>query len=336
MLIVCKERRGTATSDPWREQSVLAVAGMAPNPGVGRVRLAATVVPSQGAHLSRSNLGVPTCVPFLLDFDISILIRGLVAFCFYNISSIVNGLVYFDQFSLIPWDHLALVGLGIAILLGGVWIVSFNSGGGGVNVGTWGDEESDESESNGSGPREEVSPDARGRPGRDTIILERSAISEPDASNYFTHGTHPQTISPGPTRCVQDYMSLSQGVDDRPNLSIRTAVQRRRQTNEMRSPVQQHHHHHNALSPGGFSIGISPASPGFVVVPRERRRKVSGMSMESQMRRSQSEGDIFPAPDPVDESIERSVSEGAESHPQPQRSRWRWLRRVFRRESKTS
>jgi len=262
---------------------------------------------------------------------------GLVAFCFYNLSSIVNGLVYFDQFSLIPWNHLALVGSGIIILLGGVWVVSFNSGGGGVNVGTWKDEESEGSEIDGSEPCEEMSPDTRGRPARDAVLLERSAISESGASNYFTHDSPPRAMSPD-SRRVQDYTSLSQG-GDRPNLNIRTGVQRRRQTNELRSPIQQHHHH-NALSPplpgalgGGFSIGISPASPGFVVVPRERRRKVSGMSMESQIRRSQSEGDVFPVPDPVDETVECALPEGAELHPSPppQRSRWRWLRGVFKR-----
>ena len=271
------------------------------------------------------------------------LTHGLVAFCFYNLSSIVNGLVYFDQFSLIPWDHLALAGLGVIILLGGVWVVSFNSGGGGVNVGTWRDEDGEEPESDGSEPCEEMSPDARGRPGRNTILLERSAISESDASDHLTHDSHSRTISPGSPRRAQDYMSLSQGVGDRPSLNVRTGVQRRRQTNELRSPVQ--HHHHNALSPQlpvalgvGFSIGISPASPGFVVVPRERRRKVSGLSVESQVRRSQSEGDIFPVPAPVDEAVERTLSEGAEMDPplQPGRSRWRWLQGVFRREDKTS
>ena len=270
------------------------------------------------------------------------LMHGLVAFCFYNLSSIVNGLVYYDQFSLIPWEHLALVGLGIVILLGGVWVVSFNSGGGGVNVGTWRDEDSDESEGDDSEGCEGVLPDTRGRPERDTIILERSAISESDAANYFTHDVHPRTPSPGPTRRVQDYMSLSQGAGDRPNLNIRTGVQRRRQANETRSPVQ----HHSSLPPqlpvalgSGFSIGISPASPGFVVVPRERRRRVSGMSMESQLRRSQSEGDAFPVSGSVDEAAECSVPEGAGTHPPPlpsapERSRWRWVRRVFRRGDK--
>ena len=265
------------------------------------------------------------------------LTRGLVAFCFYNLSSIVNGLVYFDQFALIPWNHLALVGLGIVILLGGVWIVSFNSGGGGVNVGTWRDENSDESEGDGLDACEGVSSPARGRSARETVLFERSAISESDISHYFTHDPHPQTLPPGPTSRIQDYMSLSQDTDERPNLRIRTGEQRRRQANELRSPVQAHHHH-SVLSPQlpAFSIGISPASPGFVVVPRERRRRISGLSMESQTRRSQSEGDIFPVPDPVDEVVERTLSEGAnlQSSPPAQGSRWRWLRGVFKRGDK--
>lgn len=259
----------------------------------------------------------------------------LVAFCFYNLSSIVNGLVYFDQFSLIPWNHLALVGLGIVILLGGVWIVSFNSGGGGVNVGTWRDENGDEGD--GEESCEDGSPATRGRSARDTVLLERSAISESDASRYFTHDPHSPTASPSPTSHIQDYMSLSQDTDERPNLRIRTGTQRRRQTNELRSPVQAHHHH-NVLSPQlpAFSIGISPASPGFVVVPRERRRRVSGLSIESQPRRSLSEGDIFPVPGSVDEVAEHTSSEGVnlQQRSQQQRTRWRWLRRVFRRGDK--
>lgn len=257
------------------------------------------------------------------------------AFCFYNLSSIVNGLVYFDQVSLIPWSHLALVGLGIVILLGGVWIVSFNSGGGGVNVGTWRDEDGDEAEGDGS---EEASPATRGRSARDTLLLERSAISESDASRYFTRDQHPPIPSPSPPNHVQDYMSLSQDIGERPDLRIRTGVQRRRQAaGELRSPVQAHHHH-SVLSPQlpAFSIGISPASPGFVVVPRERRRRISGLSMESQMRRSQSEGDIFPVPGSVDEVAEPTLSGGVDLQrsPSPQRSRWRLLQRMFRREDK--
>ena len=62
------------------------------------------------------------------------------AFCFYNLSSIFNGLVYYDQFALMSPLKLGMVGLGIVILLGGVWAVSVQSGdeeGTRVEVGTW-------------------------------------------------------------------------------------------------------------------------------------------------------------------------------------------------------
>lgn len=48
----------------------------------------------------------------------------IAAFCFYNLSCIVNGLVYFDQFSQISTLHLFLVAVGIVVLLGGVWVIS--------------------------------------------------------------------------------------------------------------------------------------------------------------------------------------------------------------------
>jgi hypothetical protein len=39
-------------------------------------------------------------------------LKTVLAFCFYNLSSIVNGLVYFDQISLLPASHLVLVTVG--------------------------------------------------------------------------------------------------------------------------------------------------------------------------------------------------------------------------------
>ncbi|PKI84628.1 hypothetical protein MVES_001564 [Malassezia vespertilionis] len=46
------------------------------------------------------------------------------AFCFYNISSITLGLVYFDEFSFLGWLDIAFVTLGTALLLWGVWVIS--------------------------------------------------------------------------------------------------------------------------------------------------------------------------------------------------------------------
>jgi hypothetical protein len=70
---------------------------------------------------------------FIPTFPGLIAVVFAVAFCFYNLSSIVNGLVYFDQVSLLPTSHLLLVTVGMFTLLGGVWAVSLQA----VNVGTW-------------------------------------------------------------------------------------------------------------------------------------------------------------------------------------------------------
>ncbi|KIJ68446.1 hypothetical protein HYDPIDRAFT_36916 [Hydnomerulius pinastri MD-312] len=50
------------------------------------------------------------------------------AFCFYNFSSILNGLVYFNQLNQLPGLNIGLVVLGMLILLAGVWAVSAQAG----------------------------------------------------------------------------------------------------------------------------------------------------------------------------------------------------------------
>ena len=51
------------------------------------------------------------------------------AFCFYNLSSIISGLIYYDQWTQLSNLQFGLVGLGTAVLLAGVWIVSFQGTG---------------------------------------------------------------------------------------------------------------------------------------------------------------------------------------------------------------
>lgn len=50
------------------------------------------------------------------------------AFCFYNLSGILNGLVYYDQVKLLSGLQIGLVVLGTAVLLTGVWVVSIRAG----------------------------------------------------------------------------------------------------------------------------------------------------------------------------------------------------------------
>lgn len=49
------------------------------------------------------------------------------AFCFYNLSSMISGLIYYDQLDALSSLQIGLVTLGTVILLAGVWIVSLRA-----------------------------------------------------------------------------------------------------------------------------------------------------------------------------------------------------------------
>ncbi|RDX55843.1 hypothetical protein OH76DRAFT_1396195 [Lentinus brumalis] len=244
------------------------------------------------------------------------------AFCFYNLSSIVNGLVYFDQFSMLSTTHLLLVLLGIAILLGGVWVISFPpEGGRGVDIGTWTEEEPTEMVATGESdieaqddevyedeplPMEEsVGPGStRGRSQTQTglglgIITEPPApISAPQLSPRQPNPPRPRLRNPlsrihgreqtdtalltSPSRRSLSSYTGSTGAEHTLSPDGRSgaplARRRRRTTLEPGSTFSPPPHHSNSLSPSasaisGFSIGLSPISPGFSIVPRERRRR---------------------------------------------------------------
>jgi hypothetical protein len=89
----------------------------------------------------------------------------------------------------------------------------------------------------------------------------------------------------------------------------------------------------------GFSIGLSPASPGFVLVPRERRRRVSGMSVESldrrPVRRTVSDGDALQfSPSFGDVSATVDANDGEASQSKRSKDRWRWVKVLFGRTRK--
>ncbi|KAF8274090.1 hypothetical protein EI94DRAFT_1768938 [Lactarius quietus] len=234
------------------------------------------------------------------------------AFCFYNISSIVSGLVYFDQVSLLPTSHLLLVTLGMFILLGGVWAVSLQA----VNVGTWSGEDDD-----------------------DVPLLEDGATDEariPDIADTDVTTTSPEA----PER-------------ERPQLNTVVSESTMSPPPSPTIPRRRSHHHAGqsalgvaaAVSPPqvpvvptpGFSIGLSPVSPGFALVPRERRRCTSGQSARdswddairrARTRQFASENDAV---------VEREVEQGNDAGLElgeagggrvinQARARWRWVR----------
>ncbi|KAI0724572.1 hypothetical protein C8T65DRAFT_626933 [Cerioporus squamosus] len=246
------------------------------------------------------------------------------AFCFYNLSSIVNGLVYFDQFSMLSTTHLLLVLLGIAILLGGVWVISFPpEGGRGVDIGTWTEDEpptemvatgesdieaqdDDEVYEDEPLPMEEpVSPGStRGR-SQTQAVLGLSIITEPPAPisapqlsprqsspprsrlrNALSrlHGreqTDTALLTSPPRRSLSSFTGSTGGehtLSPDGRSSALLGRRRRRTTLEPGSTFSPPPHFSTSLSPsasaiGGFSIGLSPISPGFSIVPRERRRR---------------------------------------------------------------
>ncbi len=92
----------------------------------------------------------------------------------------------------------------------------------------------------------------------------------------------------------------------------------------------------------GLQIGLSAVSPGFAIMPKERRRKLSGLGfsdvvedLRARDRRSVSENDIRGSlcPDPDFAGPEPSLnSHGDVELPESSRSgrkHWKWLKGLF-------
>lgn len=232
-----------------------------------------------------------------------------------------------------------MIGLGIVVLLGGVWVVSINNGGGGVDIGTWreageseeGSDSEDEEDVESGYPRRAVSYSPRQssdglRLG--PVPMERQSVSDsgfafPDNSMSSSTPLHERQLSDSPIRPNQ-----------RPNYDLRTSMHRRRPTLDTgaRSPPMSPPLPATATLVGsGFSIGLSPISPGFVLVPRERRRRVSGMTTDSYerspiTRRSVSDSEVPALPPAVSDTLVDVEGEEHGEVAQKERSRWR---RVF-------
>jgi len=271
------------------------------------------------------------------------------AFCFYNLSSIVNGLVYFNQFSLIPPLHLGLVILGIFVLLGGVWVVSIQSDTSG-DADAWSDEESIEGAISDVEPEPQYGdtvddPAARGRDRDGRPPIPRSTRSESNLN----------MLSPSPERTLlSPHSTMSQPLPSVvPRPSLRQGLSSRRRSHHLRAQT------YTSSPPppnpvtslgAGFQIGLSPVSPGFSIVPRERGRIVSGLnhsygfgdvveeatrrreSQRERRRRTVSEGDvrtralILERAELLSEGRPReSDEEEGESTRTRAKARWRWL-----------
>jgi len=266
-------------------------------------------------------------------------------------------LVYFDQFSLISPLHLGLVGLGIVVLLVGVWVVSIQAGGGG-------DEEDSEAASQEGEASSLLSATAddhvgdiesRGRaqsmsntrPAYGATRMDRQAVSESHVDalpsfqvNYPTE----DSVSPLSTSATSP-LPLGRRQpppSDSPHLLSPSSRARRRHRPSLSVVDTSPPLGGTSVLGGGLSIGLGPMSPGFSIVPRDRRRKVSGHSFADVVdeavnaRRRTVSGTSIP---PLEESrhseapLEAAASSASPPSPgrQDAKRRWGWVKSLVRR-----
>jgi magnesium transporter len=337
----------------------------------------------------------------------------------------VNGLVYFDQFSLISPLHLGFVVSGIFVLLGGVWVVTIQSGGGNANSQTWkkdglndeevsaavnnardiegssqGDFEGDNIEGSGLINIPSRSPSHSARVEVETLpdLMHVPSISTDSIGRGFTQPSRRPSVSSqtshrrfvgSPERhqfiSGRDFATLvspSRGISRRRRSTVHTSNEPSSSQHPHRTPSFNHTHASYAqISPPllpfgtastlgtGFQIGLSPVSPGFAIVPRERGQRSSELGLgapgfadvvidatearrEWQRRRTVSEGDAWRGASVSSHSQSGSEHEDGgslESHADGRTDgnsqtldnrhkgkarqgnlRWQWLRKVFR------
>lgn len=243
--------------------------------------------------------------------------------------------------------HLLLMVIGIIVLLGGVWAVSVvQSDGGGVDVGTWqeGADEIIDEVLDVPAVSSPVSPPTIAPSGRERGHV-RSATS-PASSTLERSAPFVPNLPPLP---ATPFPSVQSDGPTSPNSSQTFSPFRRtRPSNRRRFPSfagQEGASGASTLLPGGgFSIGLSPISPGFALVPRRRVSGLGGPALAASevptragMRRTLSEGDVNEAGRHVDaggvEAGAAGASRGDQAEGDPsggaRKSRWRWLKGVF-------
>jgi hypothetical protein len=216
------------------------------------------------------------------------------AFCAYNLSSIVNGLVYFNQFGALSAKQLSLVSLGIVILLGGVWAVSLQPGeeDSGVAEGDWvAPCEEDEVLPIRNPEVERLSP-VHFNDEESEILLGTSVRwgepvipeAEPLPRAASSSNIPSATMSPpGHTRSTSERRRSSQRLETVPELLHYRSPSAPSSPRRTRSRKVSLGHEVGGGEMGvpnlplnGFSIGLSPMSPGFAVVPRRRTGGIGG------------------------------------------------------------
>ncbi|WWC89144.1 uncharacterized protein L201_004062 [Kwoniella dendrophila CBS 6074] len=191
------------------------------------------------------------------------------AFCFFNLSSIFDGLVFYDQFSRLSTLQITFVSLGVAILLLGVWVVSAVQPDQGVDMGTWVEEESDTESIIDEDPIESMFPNGSQAESPTGMQNENDRVDS-------LSGTMNQNDQDRMTRSYpQLQLSMTPEILDRSVFS--NPEYPSTPTSPMSPTTRRRHYHHRMRygslipdvlpqgAPTGFSIGLGAASPGFAL-----------------------------------------------------------------------
>ena len=163
--------------------------------------------------------------------------------------------MFYDQFGRLRPHQIALVSLGVAVLLLGVWVVSAiqPTGQGGVDVGTWVEED------------EELEP-------RDQSSLPGGDHSPEPAEMEPNPLENPFTLPITRTAMLSNPLSPSLPM---PPMSPTTRARFRQRGPRYGTLIPELVH---PGAPTGFSIGLGAASPGFVLRPGSMSIASSGES----------------------------------------------------------
>jgi len=286
-----------------------------------------------------------------------------VAFCSYNLSSILNGLIYFDQYDSLSTKQVCLVMLGICILLGGVWALSQQDEvddaegetgevtpvNGGIHQGDWDTRVIVGEDMNLTPPSSPMSalpsrplPPSGGRegvPGAGRLASGRRAASSP-ASFMFPSSSSMAPIDVESSTLFSDDTGMAWPPTGQAPLSVSqttaqqtSATKRNRRRSTVRfsptfdaaSGAEGESGHGGTPLVGGFTIGLSPLSPGFSLALRPRRQD-SEASLVGQQHGGQGEREQRGTETDLVEDQNASKRSGI------MRRRWNGLRRIIWRE----
>ncbi|WFD30771.1 hypothetical protein MSPP1_001795 [Malassezia sp. CBS 17886] len=231
------------------------------------------------------------------------------AFCFYNVSSILLGLMYFNQLAALSWYAVALVFLGTVLLLCGVWVISLHNnvednveaaddgvempfawGPGWYDHASWSGEERERARPAGKNTAEGHDDGAQGpsavplvqSPREDVEQLPR-ALPQTPSRTEDAPSPCPSLLHASPTHARR---SVSMPAPSDVRAERKGTISPDHALNEgLETPDRAHStfaHRptlYGILVERGLSIGLSPSSPGFHVLPRRApRHSAKGVS----------------------------------------------------------